>query len=86
MFKPATKGLKEVNAPVNKVTHIRGETSNTHTDIRSANSENSFNNMTLHMVTYWNFEWQHSAYVWGHFQLNASHQSVQQGQDYFMLA
>jgi len=52
MFKPATKGLKEVNAAVNKVTHIRGETSNTHTDIRSANSENSFNNMTLHMVTY----------------------------------
>jgi hypothetical protein len=51
MSKPAAKELKEGNAAFDKVTHNIGEISNTLTDIRRANSENSFNNMTLHMVT-----------------------------------
>jgi len=51
MSKPADKEFKESNAAVDKVTHYIGETSDTLTDIRRANSENSFTNMTLHMVT-----------------------------------
>jgi len=51
MSKPSAKGLKEGNAAVDKVTHNTEATSNTLTDIRRANPENIFNNMTLHMVT-----------------------------------
>jgi hypothetical protein len=51
MSKPAGKGLKEGNVAVDKYTHNIGKMSNTLTDVRRANSENSFNTMTVHMVT-----------------------------------
>jgi hypothetical protein len=51
MSKPAAKGIKEGNAAVDKCTHNIGKMSNTLTDIQRANSDNSLNIMTVHMVT-----------------------------------